>query len=190
MLQLELDFSTEKINENFSNYSAFHHRSVYIKDIVNEEEFESILEGEFSIIESAVYTDPYDQSAWWYMQFLLVWASSIMKKVEVASSIIWFYDLLCRQQVLLQTLLEVEKNSKWTMNALILLVDVFLLDDCFFFRKLKTLSKQESLDPNEPSIENIKLKWKTEKRSLLEQLVELDSLHVSRYKYLMAKLDD
>ena len=53
-----------------------------------------------------------------------------------------------------------------------------------------TYLKQESLDPNEPSIENIKLKLKAEKRSLLEQLVELDSLHVSRYKYLMAKLDD
>ena len=33
-LRSEFEFSTKKISENFSNYSAFHHRSVYLKALL------------------------------------------------------------------------------------------------------------------------------------------------------------
>lgn len=62
----ELEFSTLKIEENFSNYSAFHHRSVYIRalDIPVVE----LIDQEMAIVESAIFTDPFDQSAFWYYQ--------------------------------------------------------------------------------------------------------------------------
>jgi len=60
----ELEFSFHKIQENFSNYSAFHHRSVFLKKCTfpNPKEF---IHNEFSIIENAIFTEPDDQSAWW-----------------------------------------------------------------------------------------------------------------------------
>jgi hypothetical protein len=69
----EILFSLEKIKENFSNYSAFHHRSIYIKSTYSNDlnSLKSILPREFSIIENAIFTEPDDQSAWWYHQFLL-----------------------------------------------------------------------------------------------------------------------
>ena len=69
----EFAFSGEKIDENFSNYSAFHHRSVYIQKLGKNAS--DMVEAEFSIIENAIYTEPDDQSAWWYHQFLLTWIS-------------------------------------------------------------------------------------------------------------------
>lgn len=60
----EFEFSFEKINENFSNYSAFHHRSVYIQKLYSPN-VKDILDSEFSIVESAIFTEPDDQSAWW-----------------------------------------------------------------------------------------------------------------------------
>jgi len=37
---------------------------------------QSILEPELAIVENAVFTEPDDQSAWWYHQFLLTWIST------------------------------------------------------------------------------------------------------------------
>lgn len=62
----EIEFSTLKIEENFSNYSAFHHRSVYIRQF--EVAVPELIEQEMSIVESAIFTDPFDQSAFWYYQ--------------------------------------------------------------------------------------------------------------------------
>jgi geranylgeranyl transferase type-2 subunit alpha len=71
-LVTELDFTKKKIEENFSNYSAFHQRSALLKlagrSVVQE------LANELSTVENAVFTEPDDQSAWWYHQFLLNWA--------------------------------------------------------------------------------------------------------------------
>lgn len=62
----EIEFSTFKIEENFSNYSAFHHRSVYIRQqLVPVAE---LIEQEMTIVENAIFTDPFDQSAFWYYQ--------------------------------------------------------------------------------------------------------------------------
>jgi hypothetical protein len=69
--EVELSYSSEKIQENFSNYSAFHHRSLYIKKA--GQNLRDILPAEFSTVENAIFTEPDDQSAWWYHQFLVSW---------------------------------------------------------------------------------------------------------------------
>ena len=66
----EMKFSMKKISENFSNYSAFHHRSVYLRNCQGD--LNDILEKELSIVHDAIFTEPDDQSAWWYYQWCLV----------------------------------------------------------------------------------------------------------------------
>jgi hypothetical protein len=74
--EAELAYSQEKIQENFSNYSAFHHRSNFMK--TNATSLMTVLPPEFSIVKK-----PDDQSAWWYHQFLLTWALTEVKAKHV-----------------------------------------------------------------------------------------------------------
>ena len=72
---LEYEFSNEKIKENFSNYSAFHHRSVYIVLIIKNNNYnldimKDLVNEEIDIITNAIFTEPDDQSSWWYLLFL------------------------------------------------------------------------------------------------------------------------
>ena len=79
----ELEFSLKKIETNLSNYSAWHYRSKLLplcfpadtplsaatadSSSVREER----LLQEFDIVTSAIFTDPSDQSTWFYQQWLL-----------------------------------------------------------------------------------------------------------------------
>jgi geranylgeranyl transferase type-2 subunit alpha len=68
LLESEFDFTTEKIEQNFSNGSAFHYRSKLLTHI-SKAKFS--LENELELIHNAVFTEPDDQTAWWYLDFLL-----------------------------------------------------------------------------------------------------------------------
>jgi geranylgeranyl transferase type-2 subunit alpha len=109
----EFAFSTKKITENFSNYSAFHHRSIYIRRIGISAK--DCIADEFALTESAIYTEPDDQSAWWYRQFLYSWVES-----EVDDEC--YTTLLHSQMTVLKGLLELEPDSKWTIVELVSLL--------------------------------------------------------------------
>ncbi|EDO35525.1 predicted protein [Nematostella vectensis] len=73
----EFKFSTEKITENFSNYSSWHYRSkllllIHPDPSGNPERIEeTALMNEFELAQNAFFTDPSDQSAWFYHRWLL-----------------------------------------------------------------------------------------------------------------------
>ena len=62
----EIAFTTEKIRNNFSNYSSWHLRSKLLPRLTP-----TILEAELDLIQNAAFTDPNDQSVWFYHKWLV-----------------------------------------------------------------------------------------------------------------------
>ncbi|KAG0241987.1 hypothetical protein BG011_003400, partial [Mortierella polycephala] len=72
--QSEFEFTTTKIQQNFSNYSAWHNRSTLLGKLaeeMSEEEKQLAIDNEFDLVKNAFYTDPADQSAWLYELWLV-----------------------------------------------------------------------------------------------------------------------
>ncbi|KAH7545615.1 hypothetical protein FEM48_Zijuj01G0112200 [Ziziphus jujuba var. spinosa] len=72
----ELNYTTDMINTNFSNYSAWHNRSVLLSHLLKQkvEGFfpkEKVLSEEYELVHQAIFTDPDDQSGWFYYLWLL-----------------------------------------------------------------------------------------------------------------------
>lgn len=72
----EFAYTTKMIKTNLSNFSAWHYRSVLIPEVLlgrdaGEIERKEMLDAELELITQALYTDPYDQSLWFYHQFLM-----------------------------------------------------------------------------------------------------------------------
>ncbi|KAI4970235.1 hypothetical protein ZWY2020_001149 [Hordeum vulgare] len=77
----ELQYTMDKIGENFSNYSAWHNRSILLSNLLiqRREGFESkqkIFSEEFELVIQALFTDPSDQSGWFYHLWLLAQTST------------------------------------------------------------------------------------------------------------------
>eukprot|EP01034_Spumella_vulgaris_P031215 gene31215-38572_t len=120
----ELEYTKKKIEENFSNYSAFHQRSAFLKQAGKS--IQNELANELSTVENAVFTEPYDQSAWWYHQFLLNWtrddvyASHGTEKGNDLST--WFTQILTEQLDLMRSLHEMEPNCHWVMLCVVSII--------------------------------------------------------------------
>ena len=71
--EAELKFTSDKVNSNFSNYSAWHYRSKLLPRIhpAGAETLEPTLNEELQLLRSAFYISPEDQSAWFYHRWLL-----------------------------------------------------------------------------------------------------------------------
>jgi geranylgeranyl transferase type-2 subunit alpha len=76
MIEPEFEYTTKMIQSNLSNFSAWHNRSQLIPRLLEEREASAesrkeLFDGEFDLITTALYTDPYDQSLWSYHQYLM-----------------------------------------------------------------------------------------------------------------------
>ncbi|CAL5354735.1 unnamed protein product [Camellia sinensis] len=92
----ELHFTTDLINENFSNYFSWHNRSVILSHLLEKRaqgsfSKEKVLTEEYDLVHQALFTDPDDQSGWFYHLWLLeqtvkVENPLLVLPVEVVSS--------------------------------------------------------------------------------------------------------
>ncbi|EME48920.1 hypothetical protein DOTSEDRAFT_84429 [Dothistroma septosporum NZE10] len=76
MVEPEFEYTTKMIKSNLSNFSAWHNRGQLMPRLLDErnasdEQRKTLLDSEFELITEALYTDPYDQSLWFYHQFLM-----------------------------------------------------------------------------------------------------------------------
>jgi len=139
----ELQFTTEKIVSNFSNYSSWHLRSTLLPRLSY-----NYFSEELDLIKNAAFTDPNDQSVWFYHRWLL---RSQPKSPEFQSTL--------REELLwIQELHELEPENKWTLSALILVMDL--------------------LDSDE---------FKSQRICYLDDLVKLDPMRKNYYKHLRTK---
>ena len=66
--EAELEYTTRKIELNFSNYSAWHSRTKVlprVSDLSKE-----ALDREYELVQQAFFTEPEDQSGWIYHRWL------------------------------------------------------------------------------------------------------------------------
>jgi len=124
------------IEDNFSNYSAWHHRSIFLpKAFGQQEELRAQILDEFEKVKSAFYTEPEDQSAWFYHR----WLVGILKKRSPEN----LEEILKDQLVACEELLTVEEDCKWAM-----LTQVFLMKELQMVDGIKDLlEKLKLVDP-------------------------------------------
>lgn len=122
--------SKKLIEVNFSNYSAWHHRSISLLKFLQTDSdfFQKTLNEEFETLKSAFYTDPNDQSAWFYHR----WLVDIVQKTNSKKD---SQDRIKEQLKVCEELLEIEPDSKWPLLTIIFL--------------------RNELEPNQKSLESL-----------------------------------
>ncbi|KAE9595992.1 hypothetical protein Lal_00030683 [Lupinus albus] len=72
----ELKYTEDVIGANFSNYSAWHNRSILLSNLLKRKAEgyfpeENVLKEEYELVHNAIFTDPDDQSGWFYHLWLI-----------------------------------------------------------------------------------------------------------------------
>jgi geranylgeranyl transferase type-2 subunit alpha len=183
ILQREWDFTQTKIVQNFSNFSAFHHRSKLLllvstctttngdswspvpsSNSSSNSIVEAIASNEWSLMENIMFTEPDDQTIWWYHRFVLDWVCQEKSNTEAESS--WYKIWLQQQAETLQVLVEEaaaeESGGKWA-----------LLGYHLVLTRLVASADSNSEERDE---------WKTKIHSTLDQLIQIDPNRSQRYE--------
>lgn len=104
----ELQFVEDKVNDDFANYSAWHHRSVLLPRINKDASF---LTAELQFVRQAFYTEPDVQSTWFYHRWLLAGAPARGKQTVVVDSVLREELLACNE------LLSIEPEARYCLQT-------------------------------------------------------------------------
>lgn len=183
----ETKYAREKISKNFSNYSAWHHRSVHFEQFDegrDDEEgtenpsssssklslqFQAVLNAEFELVSQAFFTEPEDQSAWMYHRWLL---SQLDEYSSSSSSSKKAYKIQTLQRELhrIRDVSEMEPTCKWP--ALV----------C---ARLHARLAKETRDADDPAVATTHV---VQAKELFERLIVLDPLRKGYYADVLGRL--
>jgi geranylgeranyl transferase type-2 subunit alpha len=130
----EFEYTTKMIKSNLSNFSAWHNRSQLIPRILSERNADpkarrAFLGAELSLICEAINTDPFDQSIWFYHQYLL---STISPSCPPHRLVVHDLSNGERQRYYehemeyIREILEDEADCKWIYEGLLGLAEAYL----------------------------------------------------------------
>lgn len=160
LTESEFAYTTKMIKTNLSNFSAWHNRLQLIPKLLTERNADSaarrkLLDDEFELIITALYTDPYDQSLWFYHNYLM---TNLSPKTSLSLRIV--PDLTNHDRIeyfdtqidLLKDMLDGTDDCKWIYQALVTYTPEYLELDAGN-KKITTLEltgwldQLEALDP-------------------------------------------
>ena len=182
----EWEFTTSKIHDNFSNFSAFHYRSKLLPLMIRLRQQDSgklpdnptlvMIQEEFEVITNAIFTEPDDQTAWWYQVFLLrfIQTECIGSCDSPSRDLIQrYYEQVVRPhwEQLRELQQETNCSSKWVLIGVL---------QCLQWISRIPVS---ILDPT-VSLGILK----DEQREILKRLIETDSDRKERYEHLLRKI--
>jgi geranylgeranyl transferase type-2 subunit alpha len=130
----EFEYTTKLIKTNLSNFSAWHNRGQLIPQILKERNADArarraFLDAELSLICEAINTDPFDQSIWFYHQYLL---STISPSCPPHQLIVHdltngerqkYYE---HEMEYIREILEDETDCRWIYEGLLGLAEAYL----------------------------------------------------------------
>jgi geranylgeranyl transferase type-2 subunit alpha len=134
LTQPEFDYTTKMIKSNLSNFSAWHNRSQLIPRILRERNADAkarraFMASELELICEAINTDPFDQSIWFYHQYLM---STISPSCASENLIVQDLTNGERQKYYedemeyIKEILEDETDCKWIYEGLLGLAEAYL----------------------------------------------------------------
>jgi geranylgeranyl transferase type-2 subunit alpha len=160
LAESEFEYTTKMIKTNLSNFSAWHNRSQLIPKILLQRNADSkarraFLDSELSLICEAINTDPFDQSIWFYHQYLLsILSPSCPPNQRVVQDLTngerqKYYE---NEMEYIREILEDEADCKWIYEALLGLAEAYLEVDSgtgsFTTRDMRSwLDELKRLDP-------------------------------------------
>lgn len=134
----ELAFTLKKVEQNFSNYSAWHQRSYILPKLYESDpsKFNSVLADELEMVQSAFYTSPGDQSAWFYHRWLI----GMTKKYNADN----FLEIVKIELQKVEELLTEEPDSKWAiLTTIFLMKELGQTDSSVYNGRLEKLQQAD-----------------------------------------------
>ncbi|RBQ66518.1 hypothetical protein FVER14953_11391 [Fusarium verticillioides] len=126
LVELEFEYTTKKIHEDLSNFSAWHNRSQLITRLLNERKADDasrkdLLNKEIEIIREALNVGPEDQSLWYYHQFLVLNLANSSSSRQIAPNLTMEErkSYIDDEITEIKDLLQDYKDIKWIYEALI-----------------------------------------------------------------------
>lgn len=161
--QQELDYTTAKINENISNFSAWHQRANLLPKMFQSGQIadrKGFVNQELAYISNAIFTDAEDQSVWYYVK--------------------WFIKSDC---VIKELSTEEYKSLLQRLKDGIIMINE---DEAEFSGKentwcLKILCYLEAIQMDELHID-----MQSKRSEYLSKLAMIDPLRKNRYRYLQS----
>ncbi|KAF3225666.1 Rab geranylgeranyltransferase [Orbilia oligospora] len=181
LVEQEFAYTTTMYGKDLSNFSAWHNRSKLIPRVLSErgatiEERRTFLDGELGEMQTAVYTDPYDQSIQLYNHWLLLESCS-SKQTTSTTSPVFSLTNSQKSETLLRTLEWMRELLDEEPDCRLLLEEMIFVGS--LLRDLDETEEEEDVDRDEV---------KRDMQSWLEKLMEVDPMRGGRWREMQEKL--